>query len=125
VKNFQMMSCPSGQDLDWSSYYVQGQGNYGYNTWLANQKMATIQAPAGRILISDTRHWAIPACWPENVAYPNRDGYVQCGASSNLGNRNERSTRHNGGSNVGFCDGHAKWMKSDEIIRQEASLRTS
>jgi len=125
VKNFQMMSCPSGQALDWSSYYVQGQGNYGYNTWLANQSYGSIPAPAGRILISDTRHWAIPACWPQNVAYPNQPAYVQCGASSNPGNMNENATRHNGGSNIGFADGHAKWMKSQEIINQEASLRTS
>ncbi|MBM3500584.1 MAG: DUF1559 domain-containing protein [Armatimonadetes bacterium] len=125
VKNFQMMNCPSGMDLDWSSYYVQGQGNYGYNTWLANQNETVIPSPAGRILISDTRHWAIPACWPDNVAYPNRDGYVQCGASSNVGNRNERSTRHNGGSNIGFCDGHAKFMAAQAILTQASSLQNS
>ena len=125
VKNFQMMSCPSGMDLDWSSYYVQGQGNYGYNTWLANQKLGSIPAPAGRILISDARHWAIPACWPGNVAYPSAaSGYNPCGAAAQA-NWTEIHTRHNGGSNIGFADGHAKWMKSQEIIGQEASLRDS
>jgi len=124
-KNWQIFNCPSGEGNDWSSTNVQGQGNYGYNSWLGNQSLGSIPAPAGRILVSDTRHWVIPACYPENVAYPNRDGYVQCGANSNLGNRNSRATRHNGGTNVGFADGHAKWMAAPQIITQADALRTS
>ena len=124
VKNFQMMSCPSGQELDWSSYYVQGQGSYGYNTWLNNAKYADIPAPAGRILISDTRHWAIPACYPENVAYPSRRNYPVCGAN-HVENRLDENTRHNGGSNIGFADGHAKYMAAGKIMSEAASLRDS
>jgi len=121
-KNFNVMACPSGQDLDWSSYSVQGQGSYGYNTWLARTKLAAIDRVADRILISDARHWAIPSCAPENVAYPNQPGYVQCGANSNLGNRNEKATRHTSGSNIGFVDGHVKWMKSEKIISDWAQM---
>jgi len=124
VKNFQMMSCPTGMDLDWSSPWVQGQGSYGYNTWLGGQKETVIPSPAGRILISDTRHWAIPACWPENVAYPSRNNYPVCGAN-HVENHLDINTRHNGGSNIGYADGHAKYMPAQGIMSQAASLKDS
>ena len=125
IKNWQMMNDPSGEGNDWSSPNVQGQGNYGYNTWLANTSIGAIPAPAGRILFSDARHWAIPSCWPGNVAYPTRgSGYPVCGAND-LANRTPDHTRHNGGSNLAFADGHAKWMNAQEIITQADSLKNS
>jgi prepilin-type N-terminal cleavage/methylation domain-containing protein/prepilin-type processing-associated H-X9-DG protein len=124
-RNWPIFSCPSGEDRDWSSYYVQGQGNYGYNTWLANQRLGSVPAPAGRIVVSDARHWAIPACYPGNVAYPTYGaGYSPCGASDPA-NWIASHTRHNGGSNIGFVDGHAKWMAGQTIIGEAASLRDS
>jgi len=27
-----------------------------------------------------------------------------------------KDKRHNGGGNVGFCDGHAKWMRTEQIV---------
>jgi prepilin-type processing-associated H-X9-DG protein/prepilin-type N-terminal cleavage/methylation domain-containing protein len=122
--DWKILNCPTGEDRDWSSRSVQGQGSYGYNSNLAGRTATAIQDPSARILDSDTRHWRTDACWPANVAYPTRDGYVQCGANSNTGNYNTSATRHSGGSNVGFIDGHASWMNAKEIMAKEASMRT-
>jgi len=124
VKNWQLFLCPSGEDRDWSAVNTQGQGSYGYNTWLNNVRLAMVQNPSDRLLFADARHWAAPACWPGNVAYPSYNaGYNPCGAA-NQPNWTDAHTRHNGGTNIGFVDGHAKWWKAENIIGQEASLRS-
>jgi prepilin-type processing-associated H-X9-DG protein len=122
--DWKILNCPVGQDLDWSSRSVQGQGNYGYNSNLAARTATAIMDPSTRIMDSDARHWISAACWPANVAYPTRDGYVQCGAGSNTGNYNLAATRHSGGSNIGYVDGHCAWMNAKEIMAKQASLRT-
>ncbi len=121
VKNWKVFNCPSGQANDWSSITVQGQGNYGYNTWLGNQTLAQIQAPADRLLIADARHWAIPACWPGNVAYPTNNAYNPCGASAQA-NWIDKNTRHTSGSTLGFADGHVKWRPAPDIIANANAL---
>jgi len=122
--DWKILNCPVGEDRDWSSRSVQGQGSYAYNANLSTRPSTAIQDPSTRIMDSDARHWRTDACWPENVAYPTRDGYVQCGANSNTGNRNTGATRHSGGTNIGYVDGHCAWMNAKEIMAKEASLRT-
>ncbi len=31
--------------------------------------------------------------------------------------------RHNGGGNMGFCDGHAKWFSQQDLMRSETGVR--
>ena len=122
VKNWQLFVCPSGDMRDWSDVAVQGQGSYGLNTWLDPVRLGQIPAPADRLLISDTRHWAIPACYPGNVAYPSyNNGYNPCGAA-NTPNWTDAHTRHNGGTNCGFVDGHGKWLNANTIIANANAL---
>jgi prepilin-type N-terminal cleavage/methylation domain-containing protein/prepilin-type processing-associated H-X9-DG protein len=125
VKNWQLFNCPSGESNDWSLITTQGQGNYGYDEALGGLSLGTVRTPAERIILSDARHWAIAACYPGNVAYPTRgSGYVPCGASAQA-NWTDIHTRHNGGSNVGFADGHAKWLAASNIIGQATALCTN
>jgi len=122
--DWKILNCPVGQDADWSSPYIQGQGSYGCNVDLSSRGLTGVQDPSARIMDADTRHWSVAACWPVNVAYPTREGYVQCGANSNPGNQNLGATRHNGGTNVGFVDGHTAWMNAKEIMGKDAAMRT-
>jgi len=127
IKNWQVFACPSGEtNRDWSSSVnTQGQGSYGYDSGLGGVSLGSLQTPASRILVADARHWAIPACWPGNVAYPTYgSGYSPCGASAQA-NWTDAHTRHNGGSNVGLVDGHAKWLPAQKIIGDATSLRTN
>ena len=53
------------------------------------------------------------------IVYPSElvivmDGYVTT-STSGFGNADCR--RHNGGLNAGFSDGHAKWLRQEELLR--------
>ncbi|MEN6403840.1 MAG: DUF1559 domain-containing protein [Armatimonadia bacterium] len=126
IKNWQVFNCPSSGDIkDWSNPNVQGQGGYGFDTGLGGQALGVLTTPANRILISDARHWAIGSCYPGNVAYPSiGSGYSPCGAAAQA-NWTDAHTRHNGGSNIGFADGHAKWLSASTIIGQGTAMRTN
>ncbi|MEN6544620.1 MAG: DUF1559 domain-containing protein [Armatimonadia bacterium] len=126
IKNWQVFNCPSSGDMkDWSSTGVQGQGAYGYDAGLGGQSLGILTTPANRILVGDARHWLIGSCYPGNVAYPSiGSGYTPCGAAAQA-NWTEAHTRHNGGSNVGFADGHAKWLSASTIIGQGTAMRTN
>ncbi|MEI6501578.1 MAG: DUF1559 domain-containing protein [Armatimonadota bacterium] len=123
IKNWQVFNCPSsGQILDWSSTSVQGQNAYGYAGDLGGVSLGALATPSERVLFSDARHWNIPSCYPGNIAYPSAgSGYSPCGASAPA-NWIDGHTRHNGGSNLGFADGHAKWLAGQTIIGQSAVL---
>lgn len=123
IKNWQVFNCPSsGEIRDWSSTSVQGQNGYGYATDLGAQTLGILNTPSERVLLADARHWAIPSCYPGNIAYPSvGSGYSPCGASSQA-NWTEAHTRHNSGSNLGFADGHAKWLAAQTIIGQASVL---
>ncbi|MCE5241424.1 DUF1559 domain-containing protein [bacterium] len=134
IKNWQVFACPSGEtNRDWSSSVnTQGQGSYGYDSatsgGLGGVSLGSLSTPAARILVSDARHWGLASCWPGNAAYPtyNSSEWVapNCGANAQA-HWNERSSRHNGGSNVGFVDGHAKWLPAQKIIGDATALRTN
>ncbi|MBQ0106135.1 MAG: DUF1559 domain-containing protein [Armatimonadetes bacterium] len=110
VKNIKMFECPSA---------TRGAAGYGMNaqlagtnntcnkydtTWAVPCTMSQIKNPSEVIFVTDTLTWT-----EDNL--PNSCGSVYpiliCSAA---GLRN-RVVRHNGGMNVTFCDGHAKYCK--------------
>jgi len=125
VKNWQVYTCPS----DPSPWYSGGGGaitpyyvtSYGLNMnprlgevltgssslsvfGLCGASLAVIESPAQKILLCDSE-----VCGASGiVAIPNWTGDA-------LGFGNDvaiaGATRHNGGVNVGYCDGHAKWQQ--------------
>ncbi|MBM3472554.1 MAG: hypothetical protein FJX75_04675 [Armatimonadetes bacterium] len=80
-------------------------------------KMAQVEPTAGILLVADNAHPAHACCWAR-VAYAN-----ECGVNCNLGTRDiDRNARHNGGSSIGYCDGHGKWQSAGAIRTAGQSL---
>jgi len=129
AKNIQMFACPS-QDRD---AYFNGCFNaawyaplgYGYNEYIGHAGMGTSsgciredtwKAPAQTLLVADSFCGMV---WGTNnagiihrVAWPqghDNMGGGWCNIINNPPDQLSQYTRHNGGSNVGFMDGHAKF----------------
>jgi len=118
VKNLQLFTCPSCT-YDYAGTLagqcINGEGNipggYGDNTihWGGGApnppgtrwcKDSEIAQPAELIIIGDSG----PG---HQISYmPNTLGFVRT---------DEGATRHNGGANYGFADGHVKWLKPTAI----------
>ena len=110
IKNTQIFGCPSRGDAPFT-YGGPGQFGtftlyYGYGLmWRNGSALATITSPAQTALTNDGVHPAV-------------DGYRGCAPKICRG-YNPCMTRmpteddfyHNGGDNVVFWDGHAKWLK--------------
>ena len=118
IKNTQIFRCPSANNLAYG---------YGYNGCLSyTVSLGTIKSPAEIMMFVDDT-------WGGRMAY----APVQGGAS-NLANwganfaspaaapfvwgQNTPYGRHNDGVNVGFVDGHSKWMKP-EILWANCSMK--
>lgn len=98
LKNTQVFVCPSKSN--------QSRG-YGYNTWLASnpgRSLAEIQEPARTCLFNEIAQ-AVDRSWPW--------GY-------GTDTRFEPDARHLDGMNMGFADGHVKWLHGTS-----AGLRTT
>lgn len=83
---------------DWGNYYDQP------------CSIGAMEAPAETLLFADKYGYSEKLSW-ECVINPTTStpaGAVWC--------------RHSEGANVGFADGHSKWMKSDAIIGPNGSL---
>ncbi len=120
IKNWQIFLCPSGPAVGDPSYAGnQLTRHYGFNTYVTGVSLATIQFPAETIAMGDCAHWLSSAgnCHLKAFAWPaqeRRNTSVPCNANQPQ-NQTDTQTRHNGGSNLCFCDGHAKWMAANSI----------
>ena len=86
IKNSQILRCPSNRTLDCA---------YGYNsTFCNNTSLAQVELPAETLWGLDVDNSDF-ACSKDSTYPP--------------------SARHNGGANVGFLDGHAKWHSAAEL----------
>lgn len=127
IKNWQVWDCPSAGDINCANGSVPhhavnqdiGDGylpanfrlTYGYNedmlVW--GRKLAEYSVPAETVVCGDASgylNWRRLACSKIMVCQLPNGG---CGGMP--GNMNDQYTRHNGGSNVQFLDGHVKWVK--------------
>ncbi len=111
VMNKQVFYCPS--DPVWASYgWNMSLGYWGTNTRTGaiyqGVKLATIVKPAETLMIADSsRH---PTHYSSNNSYILQKT-MHCSRFI--------PDRHNGGANIAFCDGHAKWysiqMNADHV----------
>ena len=105
VMNIDIFNCPS-YSYRWTGNYTARQA-YGINRHLSrahsgSRSLAEIVRPADTILLT------------ENYDEGNSQSYytqrrIQVHSSGNI--RHIIPDRHSGGANIGFCDGHAKWMQ--------------
>jgi len=141
VQNVQVYTCPSAPDQAWRGpgVYSNPWGTsvcyrcgYGANTaWTYDDpterihvgpfrgamygtvSMASIVAPAECIAIADSRWYNIGA-YGYNVSYTVEPRFYDGEPAP--------PKRHNEGANVGFVDGHAKWMTFMDLC-MNANLR--
>jgi prepilin-type N-terminal cleavage/methylation domain-containing protein/prepilin-type processing-associated H-X9-DG protein len=121
VKNEQLYTCPSNKTYTWTvgsgtsrdSYF-----GYGLNYWLTyyyyRLDLAILTKPASTIWFTDCNYYVVyPSyylfTYPTHTTY-GVNGYARV------------QLRHNGGVNVGFVDGHAKWL-SRSVIEGDNGLK--
>jgi prepilin-type N-terminal cleavage/methylation domain-containing protein/prepilin-type processing-associated H-X9-DG protein len=125
VKNAQIFNCPSApQDTQfhaWGTppdfvgkvvkYGSNGQVLVGSNNVLA---LASLTHPAETMVIGDAYHQSPPGA-AQFAAANECAGTPGCGCGTNHPADGTKA-RHNGGSNLVFCDGHAKWVSFSDIL---------
>ncbi|MHB8995659.1 MAG: prepilin-type N-terminal cleavage/methylation domain-containing protein [Armatimonadota bacterium] len=116
TKNWQIFVCPSaGNPGDPSYAGNQLNHQYGLNGSVTNVAMGTISLPAETIAIGDAAHWAGGCGLPGYAwAAQEKSSAAPCNALQ-PSRQGENFTRHNGGSNLCYCDGHAKWQSAMAI----------
>ncbi len=133
VKNMQIFACPSNSEKMpwhkdghpmWASWAYPDEFDMrplgygpshmtltGYNVDYELERPAEEPAWADTIfpnMLGPARCWAYP-----RLGYPNN-----CNYATWIPAHNKDYTAHNGGSNVAFFDGHAKWLNAQTIIAQ-------
>ncbi len=128
MKNYQILNCPSV-----SIHYDGGTSfsdiSYGYNEWLGMSNRSDVPyeyayyARYGPIQLKDVKLPSETMC----VADKGDTGshIIDCllwdyrtrgiATDNDNGRTNLALDRHNEGLNIGFCDGHAKWMKDSNV----------
>ena len=119
VKNWGVYVCPDGlrEPANAPDSTNQFHFNYGYNSALRGLKDGDIRTPAECIAVGDASHWNGNGCGGRSFAWSSihkRPTGSACGGNTAT-NWVDVCTRHNGGSNLGFCDGHGKWMAGGAI----------
>jgi len=113
IKNTQVLVCPSDRSRP---------VGYGFNyrhtrvdSWGGGITLGQLLAPAENYMLMDGYAHCVYCvwCWPDPAA---QGPY---GSNWYIGNR------HNEGANVGFCDGHAKWVKNDVLVSWTTLSRTA
>jgi prepilin-type N-terminal cleavage/methylation domain-containing protein/prepilin-type processing-associated H-X9-DG protein len=139
IKNRQIFACPSGKGgcqngsvnhtgvnalIAAGKIPADTEVNYQVteNMWEANcptidaqcgaindgQKMAAWTQPAATVVVADA---------PGLINSGERLGWANvCAAGCNADRQIDANTRHNGGSNCGFLDGHAKWYNARTCV---------
>jgi len=133
VKNVQIFTCPSansdavigyttagwpgdsthrpegGIGMNWYVPVGGPQTDAGYWLWI---KESSIQSPAEKVYFLETGEGAVGG---PNPALSASYSYANWLASVQSGGYYFGRARHNDGMNIGFCDGHAKWLKPNNI----------
>jgi len=116
MKNTQILRCPS------STYAVSLGVNYPHistcaisgTTILPGAGLAQIKFPAQTMSFCDTTGYLVYC----RVCYPNGP---RAGEETNRVPVPPKEDRHNEGVNVGYCDGHAKWLKGEQLMSVPAT----
>ncbi len=104
VKNQQLFTCPSRTASGWQGVVnaTQQQG-YGLFRNIQGGAMAQIQSPASCIMLGDA-----------GLLSNGNPYYLIDWSVDQSDNAVPPERRHNGGANLGFCDGHGKWLEGSK-----------
>ena len=110
VKNTQVFGCPV-KDIYYAPSALGGGDGY-FECWPACRKSVaweSVQNPAAKVYLYEgpTGSWCVTTTWIDGSAcywalHPR--------LGSNIDTMDDKYTAHNGGSNLGFIDGHVKWF---------------
>ncbi len=124
-KNIQIFVCPSSRVDTISTPYA---AQYGIHYTLTHptlpQKIATVASPATTYFLMDAGIYAMHANWVKATAgsywYLPGTGEVgvAMGSLATAYQDDFRKGRHFDGVNMGFADGHVKWLKTSEVLRE-------
>lgn len=127
IKNWQVYACPSHSygATNYQNEYYPILPSYHFVTWYWNRKanppsMADIVRPADRLMVSDGSHPALG----DNPPYRPWLAAKQCGqwtCRRNISTTRQWECIHNDGNNVGFADGHVKWLRDQDIYGRLAA----
>ena len=107
VKNMQLTVCPSATDVGRMNH-----GSIAFSCPFQQVRLASIKAPSDGPMIFDSNcHWVNP-------------GASQSGSAFNVCANRIATTRHNGGMNVGYADGHVKWQNQMTVGMNGAAIPT-
>ena len=115
IKNDQIFECPSGPG--WSSW--SSAGNY---AWMYDHMRGAKLAQISRS--GDVASYYL--CFDSYYTYMCVNPDDETGFRNSLGaDRTDayRAFRHNGGANVAFVDGHAKWVKKENMLRRNGDYQ--
>ncbi|MES2460479.1 MAG: prepilin-type N-terminal cleavage/methylation domain-containing protein [Armatimonadota bacterium] len=133
--------CPNRSDIDWTGP-ADGRVAYGINYWLSaryysDATLAGITNPAQTVFIAETGSTVKqPGEGGYYLCYPSYYGALTARGSGTYGldysaaaapNRwapARLTDRHNGGLNVLWADGHAKWMTLD-VLEKDTGLQAA
>ena len=113
-KNYQIMTCPSASGADRYTGGYTGGGSYGINIYVSGASLGAINFPSETMIFGEAS---------------GGDAYNLDGDNSGLNDEMKGSSsfpnipRHNDGSNIGFCDGHSKWVAGNQIPTYGTSSR--
>jgi prepilin-type processing-associated H-X9-DG protein len=88
-------------------------------TWTV-RRLGAVKAPAETFVLGDSVTWDI--CWGrfDAFAYASLCGWqlttAPCGSPSAEWEQDDNA-RHNGGSNIVYAEGHAKWLNARTILQ--------
>ncbi len=123
VKNYQVYVCPSDLrspgTLHYNNWTFPIRPIYGYNERLGDKKLPEIRYPTSLVMLGDCAHDVFMDC-PGRVAWANSGDHVRYGSGAPWPNGDpnymqDKYSRHNGGENHCYADGHAKWTSSSAM----------
>ena len=127
VKNVQIFDCPSAvQDTSYHSWgtppnFTGKVVKYGVTSAAVSRTAGTVYAlavfthAAETALLGDSYH-QYPNGAAQFAAANECRGTPGCSCASGSAPANAANARHNGGTNLAFCDGHAKWISFSDCI---------
>ncbi len=142
-KNTGIFSCPSGNPI-WRPATPTDNAGYIYSNWVADtgegkpaKTLAQLPRPADLIMFYETGKSCSPVefhgwngisnwggyCANETLDHPAENDRDDAPINDCPRCYSDWSPKHNGGRNMVFCDGHAKWQKdSNSYIRNHRQM---
>jgi len=117
IKNWQIYQCSSNGIRETNSLYhgttYPVRPTYGVTNelWKDSRLLAEIKSPAEKFMMFDSNHQALGDV--RAILTSSKCAQWSCGLM--VRDTHAWLVPHNAGANIGFCDGHAKWLQGNTI----------